>query len=191
MLIDLQAKILDGLPSRNNILEKNRALLEGARVLGIPQIFTEQNPNKLGPTTPDILSRTPVPSAVSPHTPQNHQWVYPKMTFSALGAPGLQDRLEKSACRSVIVTGIETHICIQQSCLDLAQQGFRVGVVADATGAGTPCDHDLALRRMARRGIEILSVESILMEWTRSADHPVFREISGILKRGRQIFCSR
>lgn len=188
LVIDLQEKILSALPRNEEILEKNCVLTEGARILGIPQIFTEQNPNKLGHSSSLLLTGPHCPASQETESYKNAPWVHHKMTFSALGAPGLQGRLEKSACRSVIVSGIETHICIQQSCLDLAELGYRVGVVADATISGHPVDHELALRRMAGLGIEILSVESILMEWTRSAEHPVFRKISGLLKRCRQIF---
>lgn len=172
LMVDLQAKILSALARHEEILFKNIALAEGAKVLNIPTLFTEQNPSKLGGTDSRL---NPEPGRL-----------FCKMTFSALGAPGLWETLQKGACRGVIVSGIETHICIQQTCIELLQHGFRVGVVADATGAGTPSDHQVALQRMASRGIEILTVESILMEWTRSADHPAFREISGILKRIRR-----
>ena len=192
VILDIQEKILQALPHGNLILQKNCFLTQGARLLGIPQILTEQNPIKLGPTVPQLLqdSSTIDPSSTSNLTPPcpNQYFVHQKLSFSALGAKGLQDRLEKSACRSVVVSGIETHICIQQSCLDLASLGYRVGVVADATTSGHHHDHELALMRMAAKGIEILSVESILMEWTRSADNPVFREISNLLKRSRQSF---
>lgn len=171
-MVDLQGKILSALPRHEEILFRNIALVEGAKVLNIPILFTEQNPAKLGETdsrlNPDPVRR------------------FSKMAFSALGAPGLGEILQKGACRSVVVSGIETHICIQQTCLDLLQHGLRVGVVADTTGAGSTMDHQSALQRMATMGIEILTVESILMEWTRSADHPAFREISGILKRIRR-----
>lgn len=188
IFIDLQEKILKSLPNHDPLLEKNCLLAEGAQILGIPQMFTEQNPARLGPTAPRLFSRLHQTAGHRPPSNEITPPVYEKMSFSVLGAPGLQQCLEKYACRSVVLAGIETHICIQQSCLDLFAQGYRVGVVADATGAGTLADHDLALQRMSRKGIEILSVESILMEWTRSAEHPVFREISGLLKRSRQVF---
>ncbi len=172
VMVDLQGKILGALPRHEEILFRNIALAEGARLLNIPTLFTEQNPDKLGGTDPQLK---PDP-----------KWLFGKMAFSAVGAPGFCEMLERAACRGVIVSGIETHICIQQTCFDLLQNGFRVGVVADASCSGTDQDHQLALQRMANRGIEILTVESILMEWTRSADHPAFREISGILKRIRR-----
>ena len=187
LVIDLQEKILRALPHQNELLDKNCLLTEGARILGIPQLFTEQNPDKLGHSAPRLFQGEQAAGFPVQGSIDNPAIVHQKMSFSALGAPGLQQQLEKFACRSVVVTGIETHICIQQSCLDLAAKGYRVGVVADACGSGNSVDHEIALRRMAGQGIEILSVESILMEWTSSAEHPVFREISALLKRSRQV----
>jgi len=171
ILLDLQDRILQTLQGRDRLLERATTLAEGARHLEVSILLTEQIPEKLGATI------APFPALASS--------VFSKHHFSAAHATGLVTALQANGCRSVILAGIETHICIQQSALDLASLGFRVGVVADATTAGTALDHDWGLRRMMSRGIEILTVESILMEWTHSSQHPAFRAISQLIKAQR------
>jgi len=171
VLLDLQARILHPLPDALEILSRIQTLVEGAKSLQISTVATEQIPEKLGPTVDSIL-----PFA---------QRTFPKHQFSAAQAEGFVTFLQESACRSVILAGIETHICILQTALELAQFGFKVGVVADATAAGSINDHEIALRRLNLKGIEILTVETILMEWTQSSQNPAFRSISGLVKAQR------
>lgn len=171
LLLDLQDRVLQAIPGKEKLLQRIATLAEGARHLEVATVVTEQIPEKLGPTTATFL---PFASTL-----------FTKHHFSAAQATGLVALLQENACRSIVLAGIETHICIQQSALELADLGFRVGVVADATGAGAELEHEWALRRMMARGIEILSVESILMEWTHSSQHPAFRAISSLIKAQR------
>lgn len=171
VLLDLQARILSPLPGSQEMLLRVQTLSEGAKALQISTIATEQIPEKLGPTVDTLL----------PYV----QKTFPKHHFSAAQAEGMVTFLQEAACRSVILAGIETHICIQQTALELVQFGFKVGVVADATTAGSQNDHEMALRRLNSKGIEILTVETILMEWTQSSQNPAFRTISGLVKAQR------
>jgi len=171
LMVDLQPRVYQTLPGHEIWAETSLFLLQGAKELGIPTFFTEQTPAKLGPTDSRFL-----PFA---------QGLFSKNEFSAGLGAGLLEAIQAAGCRSLVIAGLETHICIQQTALQFKEWDFRVGVVADAVVAGSARDHDMALRRMGGLGIEILTVESILMEWTQSSQHPAFRAISSLLKAKR------
>ena len=114
-------------------------LIDGAKILGLPVLGTEQYPQGLGPTVPELAERLGTPPS--------------KLTFSCGGCPGLFRDLPAHGVHNMLVCGIEAHVCVQQTVLDLLADGWRVYIAADAVGSRFDVDYRIALERMAfRRG---------------------------------------
>lgn len=139
-------------------------LLAGARILGIPRILTEQYPRGLGPTVPEL--------ALEDERPLE------KLAFSAARAEGFA----LGGADQVIVCGLETHVCVAQSVLDLLGQGAQVFLAVDACGSRFALDHELALRRLEQAGAIPASVEGVLFELLGGAQAPEFKAIQGLIK---------
>ena len=137
----------------------------------VPVIVTEQVPEKIGSTVPEIASVFP-PDASR----------IPKESFSCWGCPDFRERLKASLRREVILCGIEAHVCISQTALDLLQADFRVGCVADAISARTADNKRLGLSRIENAGAELLSTEMIITELLRTSAHPEFKSILQLIK---------
>jgi hypothetical protein len=139
-------------------------LVEGARLLGVPVEATEQYPKGLGPTVPALAARLPAPAT--------------KLAFSCAGVPGLVDRFRARSLRQLLLAGVESHVCVLQTALDLVAEGFRIYVAADAVASQRATDYELAMRRLERAGAVLTTTEAALFEWTEAAGTPVFKEIS-------------
>ena len=139
---------------------------QGAELLGVPALFTEQYPKGLGPTVEALAP----PRAL----------VVEKTTFDATRAPGFLDRLASD--HTLILTGCETHICVLQTALGLIAAGRRVAVVADAVGSRRAESKRLGLARMEKAGADIVTTEMVLFEWVGDARHPQFKAISALVK---------
>jgi nicotinamidase-related amidase len=166
LLIDFQSKLMPAIDQSGAVVENARRLAVAAGLLEVPMLFTEQNAAKLGATVPELA---PDPSLV-----------VAKMSFDATRAPGLVERLGEG--RSIVLAGCEAHVCILQTALGLIGKGFRTFVVADAVGSRRAESKQAALRRMERRGVEIVTTEMALFEWLGTAEHPRFREIVALIK---------
>jgi nicotinamidase-related amidase len=105
-----------------------------------------------------------------------------KLTFHCLGAPGIVEGLAAKGVRHVTLAGIEAHVCVAQTALELLKLGYRVQVPADAVGSRFAIDREYALRRLEAAGVVISTAESALFEWTETAGHPRFKEISALVK---------
>jgi nicotinamidase-related amidase len=143
-----------------------RRLVLAAKLLGVPIVYTEQNPRALGATVPEL--------SADPAT------VFHKMTFDAMRTPGLLQRLEEG--RTIVMAGCEAHVCILQTALGLTERGRKTFVVSDAVGSRRAENKEAALMRLSHHGIEIGSVEMVLFEWLETADHPCFREVAALIK---------
>ena len=166
VLIDFQAKLMPAIDQATATIASARRLVDAARLVGAPILFTEQNPKGLGPTVADLA---PDPSAI-----------VPKMAFGAVGAPGFFERLGPG--RDAVVGGWEAHVCVMQTVLALIEAGRRVFVVSDAVGSRRAESKDIALQRMARSGADIVTMEMVLFEWLQSAEHPRFKEAMALIK---------
>src|SRR6185295_18408407 len=105
-----------------------------------------------------------------------------KQTFSCAACPELMSRLERAGSHKVLVAGIETHVCVQQSVLDLMSAGFRVYVAVDAVGSRFDIDGQTALRRMDSAGATLTTTEAAMFEWCARAGTPAFKQISALVK---------
>jgi nicotinamidase-related amidase len=170
LAIDLQEAYRKALFEWERTVERVRVLVQGARLLGLPVLYTEQHPKGLGSTAPEL--REALAGARR----------FEKRTLSALGAPGLADELGRLGRRHAIVCGIETHACINQTAHDLLARGYTVHLPADALSSRRPFEHEQAYAKLVRSGALATSVEQVLLECLRSADHPAFRAVQALLR---------
>lgn len=168
LVVDAQEKLLSVVADRNRIVWNIGRLLDAAAILGLPIAGTEQYPDKLSPTVPELKQRIgPAPD---------------KMAFSAGACGAIFSRWRNELRQRVLLCGIETHVCIAQTAFDLTAAGFGVYVAVDAVGSRQAIDHDTALRRMESAGVVLTTTEAAMFEWCRSADAPEFKQISALAK---------
>ena len=168
LVVDVQEKLLAVVPGADRIAWNIRRLLDAAELLGVPRTATEQYPEKLGPTPPELLKHLDPPAA--------------KLAFSgATCAPSLAEWRADGRHR-VLVCGIETHVCIAQTAFDLTADGWMVYVAVDAVGTRHAIDHETALRRMESAGIVLTTTEAAMFEWCRIAGTAEFKQISALAK---------
>jgi nicotinamidase-related amidase len=129
---------------------------------------TEQYPKGLGPTVPELAERLPV-------RPD-------KVAFSCCAIPSVVDNFKRAARPKVVLAGIETHVCVLQTALDLLVQNFRVYIPVDAVGSRFAVDHEQALRRLDRAGAVITTSETAVFEWVGGASSPHFKQISKLVQ---------
>jgi nicotinamidase-related amidase len=168
LIVDIQEKLLPAIEEGERLHANAVRLVRVAEILGIPTFATEQYPRGLGPTVGPLAS-------LIPDRPS-------KTTFHALGAPGIADRLAGLGVRHVTLAGIEAHVCVAQTALELLALGYAVQVPADAVGSRFAIDREFALRRLERAGAVVTTTEAVLFEWLGTAEHPRFKEISALVK---------
>jgi nicotinamidase-related amidase len=167
LLIDLQRRLMPVIHDGETVVARAVRLAEAARVLGVPVRATEQYPDGLGPTVPELAAYP--------------ELVVAKRTFSAAGAPDFAALLPAGAGQ-IVVAGCETHVCVMQTVLDLLAAGHRVALATDASGSRDPADRAAAIERARQHGAEIVTSEMVLFEWLRDSRHPNFREVQKLLK---------
>ena len=174
LVVDIQEKLLPKIMQAGEVLRNASFLVNAAKALGVPVIATEQYPKGLGPTVEPIRGLLTT--------------VWEKKTFSAVGEGGALDFLKSDARIKVVVLGIEAHICVMQTVLDLLNQGFHVFVCVDAVSSRYAIDVKIALKRMQQAGAILVTAETCVYEWLETAANPAFKEISGMVQeRMRQI----
>jgi isochorismate hydrolase len=168
LVVDAQVKLLAVVPDSASVVWNARRLLDAAKVLGIPAAATEQYPEKLGLLAPQLRERSD-----STHA---------KLAFSACECGEIFERWRADGRFRVLMCGIETHVCIMQTALDLVASGFETYVAVDAVAARHAVDHRTALRRMELAGVISTTTETAMFEWCRAASTPEFKEISALVK---------
>jgi nicotinamidase-related amidase len=171
VVVDVQEKLLPAIAEGTRVVWNIRRLLDGAAIFGVPVLATEQYPEGLGATVPELASR--IGSTTS------------KQTFSCGGVPEFAAavaQLRERGVPKVLVCGIETHVCVQQTVFDLLADGWRVYVAADAVGSRFELDRRIALDRMDAAGAVVTTVEAALFEWCETAGTLEFKQISRLVK---------
>lgn len=168
LVVDAQEKLLAVVPGAERVVWNIRRLLDAAAVLGVPSAATEQYPEKLGPTAAVLAER--LGSTES------------KLAFSGACCGTFPTDWKDAGVYRVLVCGIETHVCVGQTALDLSASGFGVYVAVDAVAARQAVDHDTALRRMESAGIILTTTEAAMFEWCRVAGTAEFKQISELAK---------
>ncbi len=168
LVVDVQEKLVGAIHDGARVVWNVRRLIDGAKILGLPVVGTEQYPKGLGPTVAELAERLgPVPS---------------KRTFSCGGCPELFENLRDRGIHKILVCGMETHVCVQQTVFDLLADGWRVYVAADAVGSRFEVDYRIALGRMDSAGAMLTTAEAALFEWCEAAGTPEFKQISRLAR---------
>ena len=169
-VVDVQGKLAQLMHGREALFENLRRIIQGAQVLGVPILCTEQNPAGLGPTIPEVAGALGDVARI------------PKLSFSCCGDERFVRELEGLCRTQVLLTGIEAHICVYQTAVDLAARGCEVHVVADAVSSRTQENKAIGLRKMTDAAASVTSVETALFELLRVAEGPQFKQILRIVK---------
>ena len=171
LVVDMQEKLLAVMQDREPVTENIVRLVRGAAQMEMPVWATEQYPRGLGPTVPQI-------AALIPERPT-------KMIFHCCSVPRLVEQLYGRHIRHVTVAGVEAHVCVSQTAIELLDLGFRVQVPADAVTSRNQLDWEFALRRLEHAGAVVSTTEAILFEWLETADRPEFKDISAMVKEAK------
>lgn len=169
LVIDLQERLLPAIDGGKDVLAAAGKMIEAARILGVPIVLTEQYPKGLGPTCAAVRAALGDVAAVE------------KLHFTACVAPVIA-RLAELGRPNAVVVGVETHVCVQQTVLDLLRLGYRPMLCADAVGSRRPLDHAVAIERMRQAGAVVTTVESAIYELVGQAGTDVFRQILRLVK---------
>jgi len=169
LVVDVQERLIAVETDGERVAWNIRRLLDGANILGVQSAATEQYPEKLGGTLPELATRLSSP-------PQS------KLAFSCGCCDEIFSAWRSAGIHRVLVCGIETHVCVQQTVLDLLATGFQVLVAVDAVSSRFVIDHQVALRRMETSGAFLTTTEAALFEWCGTAETAKFKEISALAK---------
>ena len=173
VVLDLQQRLGDAMPGKvlNRVILNATLLARTAGLLEVPVLHTEQTPQTLGGTHPTIAAALPS-ATVSIN----------KAAFSCCAVPGFAHALGVTARRQAVLVGMEAHVCILQSALDLAAQGLDVFVVEDAICSRRLENYQNALDRLRQADVQVVSAESVVFEWLGSASHPHYKTIQSLLR---------
>ena len=170
IVIDVQEKIFATMYEQKRVKDNIIRMVEGAKTLKIPIIWTEQYSKGLGPTIPELRA------ALGGHT------CYEKITFSCADDNQILKAVEKVSPRDILLCGIEAHVCVYQTAADLIDRGNRVHLVSDAVMSRHKSNHEIALQRMEQIGVNITSVEMALFEFQGAAKGETFKPIAALIK---------
>lgn len=170
LVVDVQERLLPHIDERERVVAQTVRMLRGARLMGLPRTLCEQYPQGLGHTDGRVLD-------AAPGSPVLH-----KMTFSAGRDPMLVEHLRGHSRETVLIVGIETHVCVQQTACDLQDAGLRPVLLADAVGSRRATDHAVALDGMRAMGLLVTTVEAALYRLAERAGTELFRAMLPIIK---------
>ncbi|MCK4863975.1 MAG: hydrolase [Gammaproteobacteria bacterium] len=173
LIIDIQERLASAMPADvlENVIKNNNVLVKAAKELDIPVIHSEQYPKGLGNTVAEITEQLPETSVS-----------IEKTCFSCSETEGFHDLLAKNKRQQIIISGMESHVCVLQSAIQLQRHGYTVYVVEDAICSRKKLNHRNAIDRLRQSGIIVSNVESVLFEWLRDATHPKFKILSKLIK---------
>jgi nicotinamidase-related amidase len=170
-IIDIQEKFRPTIAGIDDLIKRTEILARAAIRLGVPVLATEQYPKALGATVPEIKRWLP-----------DSQTYLPKMCFSSAACDPFRETLAATGRKQVVLAGIETHVCVLQTALELAASGYSVYVAEDAVSSRNRADRQAALERLSRHGVERITTEMAVFEWLRQAGTPEFKELQALIK---------
>ena len=170
LIIDVQEKLVTAV-NKISVIDKTTKLVKAAGILGIPVIVSEQYPQGLGDTVKEVTENLPV-----------NTYIQEKTSFSILNEQGFLDKLKSYGKKQIVLCGIETHICVYQTAIELANAGFEVTVVNDACASRNKYEFEQGISVMQSGGAKISCLEMILFEWLKGAKHPKFKEVQALIK---------
>jgi nicotinamidase-related amidase len=168
LVIDVQEKLMVKIPGASELIRNIAFLIDAAALAGVEVLATEQYPKGLGPTVPELARRLP-------YRPD-------KLGFSCCDVPELTTNLRRNGRSRVLLVGIEAHVCVLNTALDLLAEQFTVYLAVDAVGSRYAIDQETALRRLERAGVILTTAEAAVFEWTGGARHPNFKALSALVR---------
>ncbi|MDA8231508.1 MAG: hydrolase [Magnetospirillum sp.] len=170
LIVDIQQALLPAMARPDQVVRGAERLMRAALRLDVPVLVSEQYPKGLGATVPELRSLAPDGAVME------------KLDFSCVADPSIRARLQALPRPQIVVAGIEAHVCVLQTAMQLRESGWSPFVVADATASRRDSDHQAALARLAATGVAVGSVEMVLFEWLRRAGTPEFKDVSKLIK---------
>lgn len=169
IMVDMQDRLVPAIAHNEELTRSCSMLLKGLEMLDVPLIATQQYTKGLGMTLPELQQFT------------EGRWIE-KITFSCWREPAFRDAVSALGVKQMMVFGTETHICVEQTVLDMLEAGFEVYLIADCVGSRFDIDRDTALRRMERAGAIVTTSEAALFELTEAGGTDTFRAVSRLVK---------
>ncbi len=170
LVIDIQGNLAKAMHDRDLLFKNTRILIQSAQILGLPIIMTEQLPDKLGPTIPEIGELAPDVKPVV------------KSAFSCCGEPAFMAQLNQLTQSQLLVTGIEAHICIYQTTAELIQNGYEVSVVTDCISSRVETNKAAGIEKIKEVGAKLTASEIAIFEIMKAAQGDAFKQIVRLLK---------
>ena len=170
LVIDIQAKLAPAIENVDGVVANTIKLLNVADALEVPILATEQYPRGLGPTIDELVPLIPEGATIE------------KEHFCSTNDPTCAARLDDLGRRQVILTGMEAHICVLQTALDLKAKDYEPIIVADAVSSRSSANHGAALDRARHEGVDIATTEMVVYEWLERANTDAFRKVLPLIK---------
>lgn len=167
--IDYQEKLIPVMSNKEDLVARSKILFQGLKILDVPIVKTQQYTKGMGPTIPEL----------NEILAEDH---FEKDSFSALMSPNIEAKLAELNKKFVIVTGIESHICVTQTCVDLVAKGYIPVLITDCTSSRKQSDKETAILRLAGEGVLFSTSEAILFELLSGSNDPRFKAISKLIK---------
>jgi nicotinamidase-related amidase len=173
LLVDLQSRLAPAIDGIEDVLARVRLLVEAARALAVPILATEQNPQGLGATVPEIAALLRDGEVVE------------KIHFNAMAETEMTEKLAAAGRTRIVVAGSETHVCVLQTILGVKAAGYDVSIVADGVGSRRPADKAAALDRLRDAGVSVVTSEMVVFEWLDHSDRPEFRALLPAIREAK------
>lgn len=170
IIIDVQGKLAHLMYRKEALFENLQKIIKGAQILGIPILWLEQNPEGLGPTIPEVADLLSNTEPIS------------KLSFSSCRNDRFMQALKALNRKEILIAGIETHVCVYQTAVDLVNLGYEVQIVADAVSSRTMENKKIGLQKMRDAGVSLTSTETALFELLKVAEGKQFKEILKVIK---------
>ena len=170
VVVDVQGKLAQLMVDKETLFKNVRILIQAAKILDIPILWCQQVPEALGPTVPEIAELLTDEEPID------------KACFSCCGQEQFTAELNALGKEQVLLCGIEAHVCVYQTAMDLMEGGLDVTIVADAVSSRTEQNRETALDRLSAEGANISSTEMVLFELIKTSKHPQFRDIARLVK---------
>ena len=168
LVIDVQARLLPAMYDPSPVAARCRELLQAARAAGVPILVSEHYPRGIGHTAEAIADLVPADAVME------------KILFSCFAEPSLRQRIRDVDRPDLVLAGMEAHVCLGQTAIDLVAAGYHVFVASDATASRSRLDHETALHRMAQEGAEIVTTERVVGAWLRDTGQPAEPRVEGM-----------
>lgn len=170
LVVDVQEKLVPAMSEKDELVKNCSILLQAASLAGVPVLVSEQYPAGLGATLPEITTQ---------HADLKR---FPKVEFSCARNEDLKRAIDSAAGSQMIICGVEAHVCVTQTAIDLKKAGKDVFVVTDATASRQRSSKDVAMQRLSASGISVVTAEMVVFEWAGTAAAPTFKQLSKLVR---------